>query len=123
MTAAFHHSRRSQGSFPAINCAALHETLLESELFGHERGAFTGADRRRIGNFEQVDRGTIFLDEIGDMSGATQAKALRLLQDGRFERAGSTTPFARTSAPSRPRTGTWGRWWPKASSARTCSTV
>jgi len=87
--AVFHHSRRSEGPFLAINCAALPESLLESELFGHERGAFTGADRRRIGKFEQVDRGTIFLDEIGDMSGATQAKVLRLLQDGSLERVGS----------------------------------
>lgn len=86
--AVFHHSRRNQGPFLAINCAALPEALLESELFGHERGAFTGADRRRIGKFEQVHRGTILLDEIGDMSGATQAKVLRLLQDGSFQRVG-----------------------------------
>ncbi len=83
------HSSRSVGPFLAINCAALQETLLESELFGHERGAFTGADRRRIGKFEQVDGGTLFLDEIGDMSSATQAKVLRLLQDGSFQRVGS----------------------------------
>ncbi len=82
------HSRRHDRPFLAINCAAIPETLLESELFGHERGAFTGADRRRIGKFEQADGGTIFLDEIGDMSAATQAKVLRLLQDGRFERVG-----------------------------------
>ena len=86
--ALFHHGRRSQGPFLAINCAALPESLLESELFGHERGAFTGADRRRVGKFEQADRGTLFLDEIGDMSGATQAKVLRLLQEQRFERVG-----------------------------------
>ena len=65
------------------------ESLLESELFGHERGSFTGADKRRIGKFEQVDGGTIFLDEIGDMTPATQSKVLRLLQDGNFERVGS----------------------------------
>jgi two-component system nitrogen regulation response regulator GlnG len=87
--AIYQHSARSDGPFLAINCAALSETLLESELFGHEQGAFTGADRRRIGKFEQVDGGTIFLDEIGDMSAATQAKVLRLLQDGSFERVGS----------------------------------
>jgi two-component system nitrogen regulation response regulator GlnG len=86
--AIYHYSRRSHGPFLAINCAAIPESLLESELFGHERGAFTGADRRRIGKFEQANGGTIFLDEIGDMSGATQAKVLRLLQDARFERVG-----------------------------------
>lgn len=85
-----HYSRRSQKPFLAINCAALPETLLESELFGHEAGAFTGADQRRIGKFEQVHEGTIFLDEIGDMSLATQAKALRLLQDQSFQRLGGT---------------------------------
>ncbi len=86
--AIYFHSQRSKKPFLAINCAAIPESLLESELFGHERGAFTGADRRRIGKFEQADHGTIFLDEIGDMSLATQAKILRLLQDGRFERVG-----------------------------------
>jgi two-component system nitrogen regulation response regulator GlnG len=86
--AIFHHSSRSKGPFLAINAAAIPETLLESELFGHERGSFTGADRRRIGKFEQADHGTLFLDEIGDMPLATQAKVLRLLQDGRFERVG-----------------------------------
>ncbi|TWU32453.1 sigma-54-dependent transcriptional regulator [Novipirellula artificiosorum] len=87
--AIYQHSRRSDRPFLAINCAALPENLLESELFGHERGSFTGADRRRIGKFEQVNRGTIFLDEIGDMTPATQAKVLRLLQDGSLERVGS----------------------------------
>src|SRR3954471_10703187 len=86
--AIYHHSRRSQGPFLAINCAAIPETLLESELFGHEKGAFTGADRQRIGKFEQCHRGTIFLDEVGDMPLATQAKMLRLLQDGQFQRVG-----------------------------------
>lgn len=86
--AIYSHSQRNKKPFLAINCAAIPESLLESELFGHERGAFTGADRRRIGKFEQVDQGTMFLDEIGDMSLATQAKILRLLQDGRFERVG-----------------------------------
>ncbi len=86
--AIYQHGRRSQGPFLAINCAAIPEALLEGELFGHERGAFTGADRRRIGKFEQADGGTIFLDEIGDMTPATQAKMLRILQDGRFERLG-----------------------------------
>nr|WP_026011958.1 sigma-54 dependent transcriptional regulator [Singulisphaera acidiphila] len=89
--AIYQHGLRSKGPFLAINCAAIPETLLEAELFGHERGAFTGADRRRIGKFEQADGGTIFLDEIGDMSRATQAKMLRILQDGRFERLGSSS--------------------------------
>jgi DNA-binding NtrC family response regulator len=86
--ALYQHSSRSQETFLAINCAAIPETLLESELFGHERGAFTGADRRRIGKFEQADHGTILLDEIGDMSSTTQPKVLRLLQEQRFERLG-----------------------------------
>ncbi len=83
-----HHSRRSQKPLLAINCAAIPETLLESELFGHERGSFTGAEKQRVGKFEQASGGTIFLDEIGDMTGATQAKVLRVLQDQRFERVG-----------------------------------
>ncbi len=88
--AIYHHSRRHQAPFLAINCAAIPETLLESELFGHERGSFTGADRKRIGKFEQCHTGTLFLDEIGDMAPATQAKILRLLQEGRFERLGGS---------------------------------
>jgi two-component system nitrogen regulation response regulator GlnG len=86
--AIYHHSRRSKGPFHAVNCAAIPEALLESELFGHEKGAFTGADRRRIGKFEQCAGGTLFLDEIGDMTPLTQAKILRVLQDQRFERVG-----------------------------------
>jgi two-component system nitrogen regulation response regulator GlnG len=86
--AIYQHSARAQGPFLAINCAAIPENLLESELFGHEKGAFTGADRKRIGKFEQCNGGTIFLDEIGDMPLATQAKILRLLQDQSFERVG-----------------------------------
>ena len=86
--AIYQHSRRSDKPFLAINCAAIPESLLESELFGHEKGAFTGADRRRIGKFEQCNGGTIFLDEIGDMPLATQGKILRLLQDQKFERVG-----------------------------------
>ena len=83
-------SPRASRAFVKVNCAALPETLLESELFGHERGAFTGADRTRIGRFEQADGGTLFLDEVGDMSPATQAKTLRVLQDGEFNRLGGT---------------------------------
>jgi two-component system nitrogen regulation response regulator GlnG len=86
--ALYHHSRRGEGPFLAINCAAIPDTLLESELFGHERGAFTGADRRRIGKFEQANQGTILLDEIGDMPLPLQAKLLRLLQERRFDRLG-----------------------------------
>jgi two-component system nitrogen regulation response regulator GlnG len=86
--AIFQHSSRDRAPFLAINCAAIPEHLLESELFGHEKGAFTGADRRRIGKFEQCNGGTIFLDEIGDMPPATQGKILRLLQDQKFERIG-----------------------------------
>jgi two-component system nitrogen regulation response regulator GlnG len=86
--AIYQHSLRSHGPFLAINCAAMPEGLLESELFGHEKGAFTGADRRRIGIFEQADKGTLFLDEIGDMTLSTQPKLLRLLQEQQFERVG-----------------------------------
>ncbi len=77
--ALYHYSRRATGPFLAINCAAIPEALLESELFGHEKGAFTGAERRRIGKFEQCNGGTLFLDEIGDMTPLTQAKVLRIL--------------------------------------------
>ena len=86
--AIYQHSRRRDRPFLAINCAAIPETLLESELFGYEKGAFTGANKRRIGKFEQCDKGTILLDEIGDMSLSTQAKILRVLQEGEFERIG-----------------------------------
>ena len=86
--AVYHHSRRAGKPFLAINCAALPEPLIESELFGHEKGAFTGADRQRVGKFEQCGGGTIFLDEIGDMPLAAQAKVLRLLQSQTFERVG-----------------------------------
>ena len=86
--ALYQHSRRAAGPFLAVNCAAIPEQLLESELFGHEKGAFTGADRRRIGKFEQCNGGTLFLDEVGDMSPLTQSKMLRVLQEQRFERLG-----------------------------------
>jgi two-component system response regulator AtoC len=90
-------SERASGPFIKVNCAALPEPLLESELFGHERGAFTGADRQRIGRFEQATGGTLFLDEIGDMSAVTQAKLLRVLQDQEFHRLGGSRPL-RTDA-------------------------
>ncbi len=86
--ALYHYSRRADKPFLAINCAAIPEALLESELFGHEKGAFTGADRRRIGKFEQCNGGTIFLDEVGDMTPVTQVKVLRVLQDGEVQRVG-----------------------------------
>ena len=85
-----HNSLRANRNFVRVNCAALQENLLESELFGHEKGAFTGADRQRIGRFEQADEGSLFLDEVGDMSPNTQAKILRVLQEQEFERLGGT---------------------------------
>lgn len=88
-----HYSRRATKPFVAVNCAAIPEALLESELFGHEKGAFTGADRRRIGKFEQASGGTLFLDEIGDMSPVTQTKILRVLQGQEFERVGGNEPI------------------------------
>src|SRR5437867_5791584 len=91
--AIYHHSNRSQRTFLAVNCAAIPEQLLESELFGHERGAFTGATLQRVGKFEQCHRGTLFLDEIGDMTPATQTKILRVLQSGAFERVGGNQPI------------------------------
>jgi DNA-binding NtrC family response regulator len=86
--AIYQHGSRAKAPFLALNCAAIPETLLESELFGHEKGAFTGADRRRIGKFEQCSGGTLFLDEIGDMPLALQSKVLRLLEAQTFERVG-----------------------------------
>ncbi|MEX2209271.1 MAG: sigma-54 dependent transcriptional regulator [Myxococcota bacterium] len=83
-------SKRANGPFVAVNCAAIPEELIESELFGHEKGAFTGAIQKKRGRFEMADGGTIFLDEIGDMSLMTQAKILRILQEHRFERVGGT---------------------------------
>lgn len=86
--AIYQHSHRSQGPFIAINCAAIPESLLESELFGHEKGAFTGADHRRIGKFELCHGGTLLLDEVGDMAQNTQSKLLRILEERCFERVG-----------------------------------
>lgn len=91
--AIYHHSPRCDGPFQAINCAAIPDALLESEIFGHEKGAFTDAHRQRIGKLEQADRGTLFLDEVGDMSPLTQAKLLRVIQDQTFERVGGNTPI------------------------------
>lgn len=88
--AIYQHSARNDAPFRALNCAAIPDALLESELFGHEKGAFTSADRRRIGHFEQADGGTLFLDEVGDMSPMTQSKLLRVLQERAFERVGGS---------------------------------
>lgn len=93
MAEAIHEaSPRKEGPYIGVNCSALSETLLESELFGHEKGAFTSADRRRRGKFELADRGTLFLDEIGDMSPAAQAKILRAVEHHVFERIGGEEP-------------------------------
>ena len=89
--AIYHHSLRSDGPFLAVNCAAIPDVLLESELFGHEKGVFTGAESRRIGKFEQCNGGTLFLDEVGDMSPLVQSKVLRVLQGQEFERVGGNT--------------------------------
>ncbi|MGB7327332.1 MAG: sigma-54 dependent transcriptional regulator [Rubripirellula sp.] len=104
--ALYQYSHRSNETFLAVNCAALPDNLLESELFGHEKGAFTGAESRRIGKFEQCNGGTLFLDEIGDMAPSVQAKVLRVLQEQRFERVGGnkelTTDCRIIAATNRP---------------------
>jgi DNA-binding NtrC family response regulator len=104
--AVYQHSSRHKGQFLAVNCAAIPDALLESELFGHEKGSFTGADQRRIGKFEQCSGGTLFLDEIGDMSPLVQSKVLRVLQSQQFERVGGnqtiTTDVRVIAATNRP---------------------
>ena len=84
------NSLRARERFVQVNCAAIPDELIESELFGHEKGSFTGATDKQVGKFELADRGTIFLDEVGDMSLKTQAKVLRVLQEGEVERLGSS---------------------------------
>jgi len=91
--ALYHHSRRNDRPFIAVNCAAIPDTLFESELFGHERGAFTGADRTYIGKMERCGQGTLFLDEISELSPGVQAKLLRALQEGEIERVGGGKPI------------------------------
>ena len=95
--AIYQYSERASGRFLAINCAAIPENLLESELFGHEKGSFTGAERKKVGKFELCNDGTLFLDEIGDMTPLMQTKILRVLQDQTFERVGGTETI-RTNA-------------------------
>ena len=114
--AIYQHSARADKPFIAINCAAIPDTLLESELFGHERGAFTGAQARRIGRFEQAHGGTIFLDEIGDLNANTQGKLLRVLQERSIQRLG-------TCACSPPRIAIWKPRLRSGSFVRTCITV
>src|SRR5207248_5214502 len=84
------HSKRKDGPFVKLNCAAIPSELIESELFGHEKGSFTGATRERRGKFEQAHGGTLFLDEIGDMTLSAQAKVLRVLQENEIERVGGS---------------------------------
>jgi DNA-binding NtrC family response regulator len=105
--AIYQHSPRAKTPFIAINCAAIPENLLESELFGHERGAFTGADQRRIGRFEQANKGTLFLDEIGDLPPNTQVKLLRVLQQQPSSVSAARKQFLWTCASSLPRTAIW----------------
>ena len=107
----------------AVNCAAIPEELIESELFGHEKGAFTGAIQKKRGRFEMANGGTIFLDEIGDMSLMTQAKILRVLQEHRFERVGGTeTIEVERARDRRDQQGPAEPRWRRAASARTSST-
>lgn len=93
---AIHAAGRGRGSFVAVNCAAIPAELIESELFGHEKGSFTGASQRRIGRFEAANGGTLFLDEIGDMPAAAQLRLLRVIEERQFERVGGARPIAFT---------------------------
>ena len=115
-------SPRADGPYVKVNCAALPAALLESELFGHERGAFTGAFRQKPGQFEYANRGTICLDEIGELPRELQAKLLHVIQDLRFSRVGGRESIRRRSASSRRPTATWKRPSARASSGRTSTT-
>jgi transcriptional regulator with GAF, ATPase, and Fis domain len=113
--AIYQHSHCAGKPFVAVNCAAIPETLLESELFGHERGAFIGAEARRIGRFEQAQQGTIFLDEIGELAPSTQSKLLRVLQE-------AENASRRISVSSLLPAATWSKPWQRRSSGRTFTT-
>ncbi len=115
-------SPRAKHPFIVLNAAAMPATLLEAELFGYEKGAFTGALHRKPGHFELADGGTLFLDEIGDMPVEVQAKLLRVLQDGTFKRLGGSRPCGCMSASSRRRIRNSPRKSPLSASARTCTT-
>ena len=113
------HSPRANNAFVALNMAAIPQELMESELFGHEKGAFTGANTRREGRFEQARGGTLFLDEIGDMPAATQTRLLRVLQDGEFFRVGGVDSI-KADVPSWPHTRNSRPWSNLASSVKIC---
>ncbi len=115
-------SKRRDKPLAAVNCAALAEGVLESELFGHVKGAFTGAVSDRLGRFEMAHEGTIFLDEIAEMSLITQAKLLRVLQEEEFSGSGATRRSRSISGSSRPPTRTWMRWSRKGDFGTTCIT-
>ena len=121
--AIYQHSPRSEKPFVAVNCAAVPEALLESELFGHERGSFTGADQRRIGRFEQAGEGTIFLDEIGDLSPSTQVKLLRVLQEKVIQRVGGRETIPIDFRVIAARTVIWRLRSSKSNFGRICFTV
>ena len=116
-------SQRADGPFVKLNCAAIPAELIESELFGHEKGAFTGATQQRRGKFELADGGTLFLDEIGDMSPSAQAKVLRVLQENELERVGGAEhDQGRRARRRRDQQGSAAPRSPRAGSARTCTT-
>ena len=102
-------SPRKDGPFTKVNCGAIPETLLDSELFGHEKGAFTGAISQKRGRFERADKGTIFLDEIGELPLPAQVRLLHVVQKKEIERVGERVPYRWTSRSSRPPIGTWKR--------------